>query len=67
MTCAGEGACKGDWCRAPLFVWVELVPLPFGLEHVAVVVMLLVGWCSWTSGMSPKAGCSGPSVIVEMT
>jgi hypothetical protein len=33
----------------------------------AVVDMLLVSWCSWTSGMSSKAGCSGPSVMVERT
>jgi hypothetical protein len=29
--------------------------------------MLLVGWCSLTSGMSLKAGCSGPSMMVERT
>jgi hypothetical protein len=66
MTCTGEGAHRGDWCGAPPLVWVELVPSPFWLEPMAVVVdMLLVGLCSWTSGISPKAGCSGPSVMVE--
>jgi hypothetical protein len=29
--------------------------------------MLLVGCCSWTSGMSLKAGCSGHLVMVERT
>jgi hypothetical protein len=29
--------------------------------------MLLVGWCSWTSGMSVKVGCSGPLVMEKRT
>jgi hypothetical protein len=29
-----------------------------------VVDMLLVGCCSWISGISPKARCFGPSVMV---
>jgi hypothetical protein len=62
MTCIGEGARGGDWCRAPLLGWVELTPPPIWLDPVAVVDML-AGWCSWTSGMSPKAGFSGPSVM----
>jgi hypothetical protein len=27
--------------------------------------MLLVSWCSCTSGMSPKVECSEPSTMVE--
>jgi hypothetical protein len=65
MTCIAEGARGGDWCEAPPLVLVELAPPPFWLEPVAVVDMLLAGWCSWTSGISPKVGCSGPSVMVE--
>jgi hypothetical protein len=29
------------------------------------VVDMLVGWCSWTSRMTPKVECSKPSVMVE--
>jgi hypothetical protein len=65
MTCIDEGARWGDWCRAPPLVWVELVPPPFWLEPTAVVDMLLAGWCSCTSGLSPKARFSGPSMLVE--
>jgi hypothetical protein len=65
MTCTGQGAHRGDWCGAPPLFWVELVPPPFWLGTAAVTDMLLVGWCSWTLGISPKAGCSGHSVMVE--
>jgi hypothetical protein len=41
------------------------VPLPFWLDPAAVVDILLVGWCSWTSGMSPKVGSSEPLAMVE--
>jgi hypothetical protein len=57
----------GDWCGAPPLVWVELVPPSFLLEPAVVVDMLLVGWCSWTSGMSVKVGCSGPLVMEKRT
>jgi hypothetical protein len=65
MPCISEGARWGDWCEAPPLVWVELVPPPFWLEATAVVDMLLASWCSCTSGMSPKAGFSGPLAMVE--
>jgi hypothetical protein len=64
MTCAGEGARRGDWCRAPPLVWVELAPLLFWLEPAAVVDML-AGWCSWTSRMSLKVERSEPSAMAE--
>jgi hypothetical protein len=50
---------------APPCVWVELVPPLFWLEPTAVVDMLLAGWSSWTSRISPKVECSEPSVMVE--
>jgi hypothetical protein len=46
MTCIGEGAHWGDWCGAPLLVWVELAPPSFLLDPAAVVDVLLAGWCS---------------------
>jgi hypothetical protein len=50
-----------------LLVWVELVPLTFWLDPVAMVEkMLLVGCCNLTSKMSPKAACSRPSTMVEI-
>jgi hypothetical protein len=42
---------------------VELAPPPFWLDPAAVVDML-AGWYSWTSRISPKAGCSEPLVMV---
>jgi hypothetical protein len=42
-----------------LLVWVELVPPPFWLDP-ATVVDIVAGWCSWSSGMSLKVGCSDP-------
>jgi hypothetical protein len=42
-----------SWCR-----------YHFDWRRGAVVDMLLVGWWSWTSGISLKARCSGASVIV---
>jgi hypothetical protein len=65
MTCISEGAHGGDWCRAPPLVWVELVPSVFWLDPAAVVDMLLTRCCSWTPGISPKVGCSNPSMILE--
>jgi hypothetical protein len=50
---------------APPLVWIELAPLTFLLDLVVVVNVLLAGYCSWTSGMSPKVGCSELSVMVE--
>jgi hypothetical protein len=47
-----------------MLVWVELVPPPFWLDPIAAVD-IVVGWCSWSSGMSPKVGCSDPSVKVD--
>jgi hypothetical protein len=35
------------------------------MDPVAVVDMLLAGWCSWTLGMSPKVGCFDPSAMAE--
>jgi hypothetical protein len=64
MTYIGKGACAGDWCGAPPLVWVELAPPRFWRDPAAAVDML-AGWCSWTSGMSPKDGCSEPSAMVE--
>jgi hypothetical protein len=29
------------------------------------MVDIVVGWCSWSSGMSPKVGCSDPSTMVD--
>jgi hypothetical protein len=26
---------------------------------------ILAGWCSWSSGMSLKVGCSDPSMMVD--
>jgi hypothetical protein len=65
MTCIGEAACGGDWCGAPLSVWVELAALPLWLDPTAMVDILLAGWCSWTLRMSPKVECSDPLVMVE--
>jgi hypothetical protein len=45
-------------------VWVELAPLAFLLDPAAVVDVLLAGCWNWTSGISPKASCSRPSVMV---
>jgi hypothetical protein len=59
------GIFGGDCYGAPLLVWVKLAPSPFWLEPAVVVDMLLAGWCSWTLGMSPKVGCSEPSIMVE--
>jgi hypothetical protein len=42
MTCIGEGAREGDWCRVPPLVWVELAPPVFWHDHAAVVHVLLV-------------------------
>jgi hypothetical protein len=65
MTYIGKGACGGDWCGAPPLVWVELAPLAFLLDPAVVVeVLLLTGRWNWTYGMSLKASCSGPSVMV---
>jgi hypothetical protein len=38
-----------------------------GLRWAFIWVEALVGGYSWTSGMSLRAGCSGPSVMVERT
>jgi hypothetical protein len=65
MTCISEGAHWGDWCRGPPLVWVELLPQPFCLKPTVMVDMLLAGWCSCTSGMSPKAKFSRPLAMVE--
>jgi hypothetical protein len=64
MTCINEGAHGGDWCEAPPLVWVELAPLAFLLDPAVVVDVLLAGCWNWTSGISPKASCSRPSVMV---
>jgi hypothetical protein len=45
-------------------LWVELAPPPFWLESTAVVD-IMAGWCSWSSGISPKVGCSDPSTMVN--
>jgi hypothetical protein len=51
-------------------VWVTSIGLGFaGASAIligawVVVDMLLVGWCSWTLGISVKARCSRPLVMV---
>jgi hypothetical protein len=47
-------------------VWVELAPSAFWLDLAVVVeTLLLVGYCNSTSGISLKAACSKPSIMVE--
>jgi hypothetical protein len=49
---------------APPLVWVELAPPVFWLDPAAMVGVLLAGRSTWTSGISPKVGCSEPLVMV---
>jgi hypothetical protein len=48
----------------PPLVWVELAPLAFWLDPVAVVEVLLAGCRTSTSGISPRVACSEPSTMV---
>jgi hypothetical protein len=48
----------------PPLVWVELVSPSFWLE-TDDVKDIVDAWCSWSSGMSPKVGCSDPSAMVD--
>jgi hypothetical protein len=50
---------------APPLVWVELAPPVFWLDPAAMVGVLLAGRSTWTSGISPKVGCSEPLVMVQ--
>jgi hypothetical protein len=40
------------------------VPPSFSLD-LATVVDIMAGWCSWSSGMSLKVGCSDPLAMVD--
>jgi hypothetical protein len=56
----------GNGVQCLHWFWVELVPLTFWLDVLlAVMDVLLAGCYNWTSGMSPKVGCSEPSAMVE--
>jgi hypothetical protein len=62
MTRSDKGALRGDWCGAPLLVWVELAAPQFWVEPAAVVGMM--AGCGWACGMVSKVGCSTPSTVV---
>jgi hypothetical protein len=63
MTWSGEGALEGDWCGAPLLVWVELADPPFWLEPAAIDML---ADCGWTCGMVSKVGCYTPSCSIRL-
>jgi hypothetical protein len=65
MTCIGKSAHLGDWCGAPLLVWVELAPPRLWLDTTAVVEALLARCSTWTFGMLLEVGCSEPSAMLE--
>jgi hypothetical protein len=55
MTCIDEVAHRGDWCKAPPLVSVELMPPVFWLDPADVVEVLvdvefqLMGYHRWLS------------------